>query len=37
VTLEQRILDRLRHAIEGGALAGLTSVAPADTGVPTSH
>lgn len=37
VTLEQPILDRLRRAIADGALDGLTSVAPADTGIPTSR
>jgi hypothetical protein len=44
VTLDARILDRLRHAIAGGALDGLASVAPvapaaapAARGVPTSR
>lgn len=37
VTLEDRILDRLRRAVENGALTGLTSVAPAESGLPTAR
>jgi hypothetical protein len=40
VALDDRVLDRLRRAIEGGALDGIAAVAPADTAgttVPTSR
>jgi hypothetical protein len=37
VTLDAAILERLRQAIEDGALDGLAAVAPADTTVPTSR
>lgn len=36
VTLDAAILERLRHAIDNGALDGLSAIAPADSGVPTS-